>query len=129
VNRTADGLAFVKLISMVALIGILMAFAMPRFLTVRKQTYKLEARGILQEAKTLAWVYYQEHDAFDGTPGMTRAGLAMPEGAHWHAPEVVADGAAAVRITLRGAVAPLAGTDSVWITVSSDGTSEGGSSF
>src|SRR2546421_460430 len=96
---------------------------------VRKLAFKPEARSLLQEAKTLEWAYYQEHNMFDTTPGMVRLDLAMPAGLHWNAPQVAAGGAASIQITMSGLLSPLLGTDSVWITLSGDGSSGGGASF
>jgi len=53
----------------------------------------------------------------------------MPGGAHWNPPQVAASGSASIQITMSGLLTPLAGTDSVWIVLSGDGSSGGGSSF
>ncbi len=127
-NRKAGGLTFIELLSVLAILGTLLSLALPR-VWMMKQPYKAEARTLLLEAKTLEWAYYQEHNAFDTTPGMARLGLAMPSGSHWSAPQVAASGAASIQITMSGQRPPLAGTDSVWVTVSGDGASGGGASF
>ncbi len=128
-NRKADGLTFIEVISVLGIVIILLSLALPRLRMMWKQPYKAEARSILQEAKILEWGYYQEYNAFDTTAGMARLDLAMPSGSHWNAPQVATQGAASIQITVSGLRAPLAGTDSVWITLSGDGSSGGGASF
>ena len=130
VDRKAGGVTYIELISVLAVVGLLVSLALPRIRTVMwKQPYKAEARSILQEAKTLEWAYYQEYNGFDTTPGMARLSLVLPSGSHWNAPRVAASGAAWIQITVSGLRAPLLDTDSVWITLSGDGSSGGGASF
>jgi type II secretory pathway pseudopilin PulG len=50
----------IELVVVLAILGILIALAVPRFLAARKKAYKAEADNILQEAKTLEWAYYQQ---------------------------------------------------------------------
>ncbi len=123
------GFTLIELVVVLAILGILIALAVPRYLAARKKAYKAEADNILQEAKTLEWAYYQQYNTFDTTAAMTSIGLVMPGGTHWFAPAIAASGNASIQVTMSGSVLPLAATDSVWIQLSGDGSGGGGSSF
>lgn len=125
-KRKEHGFTLIELVVVLAILGILIALAVPRYLAARKKAYKAEADNILQETKTLEWAYYQQYNTFDSAG--TQLGLAMPSGAHWNTPGITG-GATLVTITMSGLVSPLAATDSVFITLSSDGSSGGGSTF
>ena len=131
VKNRERGFTLIELVVVLAILGILIALAVPRYLAARKKAYKAEADNILQEAKTLEWAYYQQYNTFDTTAALTSIALAMPGGSHWAAPSCVSCSAAAgpISILMTGTVAPLGTTDSVWITLSGDGSSGGGSTF
>ena len=113
---------------MLAILGILIALALPRYLAATKKGYKSEAQNILQEIKSLEWAYYQQYSSFDTTPTAASVGLVMPNGAHWSTPSISGT-ASAITITMSGTLTPLGGADSIWITLSSDGSSGGGSTY
>jgi prepilin-type N-terminal cleavage/methylation domain-containing protein len=125
-KRKEHGFTLIELVVVLAILGILIALAVPRYLAARKKAYKAEADNILQETKTLEWAYYQQYNTFDSAG--TQLGLAMPSGAHWNTP-AISGGNTNVTITMSGLLSPLAATDSVFITLSSDGSSTGGSTF
>jgi type II secretory pathway pseudopilin PulG len=110
-----------------AILGILIALAVPRYLGARKKAYKAEADNILQEAKTLEWAYYQQYNLFDTTGASI--GLATPGGMHWNTPDFGGTSNQSVSIQMTGTVSPLGNSDSVWILLFSDGSSGGGSTF
>jgi type IV pilus assembly protein PilE len=79
------GFTLIELVVVLAILGILLALAVPRYLGARKRAYKAEAQNILQELKTLSWAYYQEYNAFNTTN--ISSGFQMPAGASWTNPE------------------------------------------
>ena len=126
-NRQERGFTLIELVVVLAILGILIALAVPRYLGARKKAYKAEADNILQESKTLEWAYYQQYNLFD--TGGTSIGLATPGGMHWGTPTFGGTSNQSVSIMMTGTVSPLANADSVWILLYSDGSSGGGASF
>jgi prepilin-type N-terminal cleavage/methylation domain-containing protein len=126
-NRQEHGFTLIELVVVLAILGILIALAVPRYLGARKKAYKAEADNILQESKTLEWAYYQQYNLFD--TGGTSIGLATPGGMHWGTPTFGGTSNQSVSIMMTGTVSPLANADSVWILLYSDGSSGGGASF
>jgi prepilin-type N-terminal cleavage/methylation domain-containing protein len=126
-NRQEHGFTLIELVVVLAILGILIALAVPRYLGARKKAYKAEADNILQESKTLEWAYYQQYNLFD--TGGTSIGLATPGGMHWGTPTFAGSSNQSVSIMMTGTVSPLANSDSVWILLYSDGSSGGGASF
>ena len=86
VKNRERGFTLIELVVVLAILGILIALAVPRYLAARKKAYKAEADNILQEVKSLEWAYYQQYNSFDTTAALTSVALAMPGGSHWHAP-------------------------------------------
>ena len=129
-RRTAEGgFTLIELVVVLAILGILLALAVPRYLGARKRAYKAEIDNILQEAKTLSWAYYQEHNAFPGA--LSDIALQMPSGTVWNSPGLSAGGTTSAFITWSstGLSAPLSSTDICWITVSNNGDSDQSCTF
>ena len=129
VKNRERGFTLIELVVVLAILGILIALAVPRYLAARKKAYKAEADNILQEAKTLEWAYYQQYNTFDSSATLSLIALAMPGGSHWNPPACSGCTAQNVTIVMSGLLAPLLATDSAWITLSGDGSSTGGATF
>jgi prepilin-type N-terminal cleavage/methylation domain-containing protein len=125
-KERAHGFTLIELVVVIAILGILISLAVPRYLGVRKKAYKAEADNLLQEVKTLEWAYYQQYSSFDTTGASI--GFAMPGGSHWNPPTITGT-AQAIQITMNGKLSPLTTTDSVWVTLASDGSSSSGATF
>ena len=129
-NRQERGFTLIELVVVLAILGILIALAVPRYLGARKKAYKAEADNVLQESKTLEWAYYQQYNLFDTTG--TAIGLVTPGGMHWNTPSFGGTNNQFVSVLMSGCTtgcSPIATADSVWIVLYSDGASSGGASF
>jgi prepilin-type N-terminal cleavage/methylation domain-containing protein len=66
-RRTArKGFTLIELVVVLAILGILLALAIPRYLGSRRNAFVAEADGVLQELKSLAWGYYNQYGTFVG---------------------------------------------------------------
>ncbi|MDR7419648.1 MAG: prepilin-type N-terminal cleavage/methylation domain-containing protein [Armatimonadota bacterium] len=60
------GFTLIELVVVLAILGILIALAVPRYLGARKNALIAEGDNLLQEVKTLSWAYYQQYSTFAG---------------------------------------------------------------
>jgi prepilin-type N-terminal cleavage/methylation domain-containing protein len=126
-RRRTAGFTLIELVVVLAILGIVVSLAVPRYLAARKKAYKVEADNVLQEVKTLEWSFFQERGTFDTSPNGASLGFVPPGNMHWNAP--VISGTNPITITMTGALPPLSTQDKVWITLGSDGSSSIGSTF
>ncbi len=131
-RRSADrGFTLIELVVVLAILGILLALAVPRYLGARKRAYKAEIDHILSELKTLSWAYYQEQDLFPVTA--SDLPLLMPSGAAWQSPIVSSGGGSSAWITWTASGQtsgfPVTQTDLCSLTLSGNGAAAQGCSF
>ncbi|MDR7532779.1 MAG: type II secretion system protein [Armatimonadota bacterium] len=118
------GFTLIELVVVLAILGILLALAVPRYLGARKRAYKAEAQNLLQELKTLSWAYYQEFNVF--RTDLSALGFVMPNGASWDPPTGAGDNTQTVTWTLTGSSGtPVAGNTCSLILAGTGSSSQG----
>lgn len=120
------GFSLVELVVVLAIIGILVAAAVPLYLGARKRAYKSEANGTLQEMKSMEWAYYQEKSTF--TDSFSSLGFTPPATKFWTYSITVATNST-VTMVATGQSAPLSVGDRVSVTLNSDGSSSSAATF
>ena len=65
-KRGQRGFTLIELVVVLAILGILIALAVPRYLGARRSALIAEGDNALQELKTLAWAYYQQYGTWEG---------------------------------------------------------------
>lgn len=129
-RRTAEGgFTLIELVVVLAILGILLALAVPRYLGARKRAFKAEIDNILQEVKTLSWAYYQEHDLFPFS--IENIGMSMPGGTVWATPSLAAGGstAASIQWLSSGIGGPLVSADQCSVALTNTGDGSQGCTF
>jgi prepilin-type N-terminal cleavage/methylation domain-containing protein len=147
--RSEKGFTLVELTAVIAILGLILALALPRYLAQKKRAYLPEAYAILQEIKGLEMSWYMEHgNCFQ--PNLATLGFVMPGGSHWQVASTGPDSEggnagpcdlnsngkgfqggnkgngntpAKVVITMGGVKTPLAASDQVTLQVNGDGSS------
>ena len=126
-HREERGFTLLELVLVLGMLGILMSLAVPRYLGARKKAYRNEANDMLNEVKTLEWMYYQQYNLFDTTG--SNLGLQTPGQMHWGSPAISGTTNAQVTMSMTGAVSPMGGGDTVFVILYSDGSSVYGATF
>jgi prepilin-type N-terminal cleavage/methylation domain-containing protein len=118
--------SLIELVVVLAIIGILVASAVPLYLGARKKAYKAEADSTLQEIKSMEWAYYQEKSAF--TDSFPSLGFTPPASKFWNY-NIPSATDSTVTIVATGQAKPLGPGDQVSITLNSDGSSNSTATF
>ncbi len=90
VARDRRGFTLIEVFIVLAVLGIIIALAIPRYLGSRRTALVAEADNVLQEIKTAAWGYYQQHSSWTGVAlgmplsGSGLLGVVPPGGICWH---------------------------------------------
>jgi len=97
-SKRDAGFTLIELVVVLAIIGILIAAAVPLYLGARKKAYKAEAQNTLQELKTMEWAYYQQYNSFTASTD-SNLGFQAPASANWAWTAAGAAGSATVTAT------------------------------
>jgi len=65
-RKARRGFTLIELVVVLAILGILVALAIPRYLGSRRNAFVAEADNVLQELKSLGWGYYNQYGTFLG---------------------------------------------------------------
>ncbi len=131
-RRSESGFTLIELVVVLAILGILIALAVPRYLGARRNALVAEGQNVLQELKTLGWAYYQQYGSWAslttgpiGSPNPF--GFSPPGGGCWTY-EISAATAVLITFTANDDNAtvarcnPLPGTATITLTLNSDGS-------
>jgi type IV pilus assembly protein PilE len=125
-GRCTRGFTLVELVVVLAIIGILVAAAVPLYLGSRMKAYKSEAVSALQEIKTIEWAYYQENNSFQAL--LSLLGYVPPQSSFWSYGIATADATHVVAVATGSANTPVDG-QAVSLDLSSDGSTSFGATF
>ncbi len=73
-RKANRGFTLIELVVVLAILGILIALAMPRYLGTRRNAFVAEGDNVLQELKTLAWGYYNQYGTWVGITAANMSG-------------------------------------------------------
>ncbi|MDI6773235.1 MAG: type II secretion system protein [bacterium] len=99
-KRGQRGFTLIELVVVLAILGILIALAVPRYMGARRNALVAEGDNVLQELKTLSWAYYQQYSTWTGVDAGTFTsafGFEAPDQGCWTY-EAVGDAALSIEI-------------------------------
>jgi prepilin-type N-terminal cleavage/methylation domain-containing protein len=80
--KRREGFTLTELVVVLAILGILLFLAVPRYLGPRKSALVAEGDHVIQELKAMAWGYYQQHNDFSNIT-LEAVGFQPPGTACW----------------------------------------------
>ncbi|HXX39974.1 MAG TPA: prepilin-type N-terminal cleavage/methylation domain-containing protein [bacterium] len=125
-RRKEHGFTLIELVVVLAIIGILIAAAVPLYLGARIKAYRAEAQNTLQELKTMEWAYYQQYNSFTGTTD-SNLGFSAPASANWA--WTAAGAAGSATMTATGSTGTPVSGSTVTLTLVTTGATTQSASF
>ncbi len=125
-SKRDAGFTLIELVVVLAIIGILVAAAIPLYLGSRMKAYKSEADHVLEEVKSLEWGYYEEHNAF--ATALSTLGFVAPASVNWSFSDPTATGTDVTMLAVGQTTSPVSG-QTVSLILHSDGSGYTGATF
>lgn len=109
--RDTRGFTLIELVVVTAILGILIALAVPSYTGARRNALVNEADNVLSELKTMGWLYYQQYGTWAGLTDAnmtTSLGFQPPDpaGACWNYGLEAPAAAAEIRFVATGDAVP-----------------------